>query len=224
MNATSDTTRKKRGWCRKETLEKERWLARGGDGGRSKRAVFFISPPSRPLVGRWVVERGLPRLLSVSRTSGLYRVPFSSFLSFSSRIRSLSLSFLVALSRSHCQPLSRAFSLWSLSLTSVLFRARLSQPFYFAISFPRQRSFFLPLPTYMLAFFPLSLRRSRLVANLAPVSPPFTHARFSGFSYAPFRPPAYPLRNRSTETCSGVAGTNENATEGNGVAYEIRAI
>lgn len=47
-------------------------------------------------------------------------------------------------------------------------------------------------------------------------------ARFSGFSCAPFQPPAYPLRNRSTETCSGVAGTNENATEGNGVAYEIR--
>lgn len=60
-----------------------------------------------------------------------------------------------------------------------------------------------------------------------PTSPLFRRplrARFSGFSCAPFRPPAYPLRNRSTETCSGVAGTNENATEGNGVAYEIRAI
>lgn len=124
MNATRDTTRKKGGWCRKETLEKERWFARGGGGGRSKRAVFFTSPPSRPLVGRWVVERGLPRLLSVSRTSGLYRVLFSSFLSYSlSLVLIVSLSpapFLfgpsLSLSLSHFCPIPRS------TLATLLFR------------------------------------------------------------------------------------------------------
>lgn len=70
---------------------------------------------------------------------------------------------------------------------------------------------FFPLPTYMLAFPLPPYPSSRL-----PTSPLFCplRARFSGFSCAPFRPPAYPLRNRSTETCSGVAGTNENTTKG----------
>lgn len=70
-------------------------------------------------------------------------------------------------------------------------------------------------------FFPFrpicspSLHLSLPLANLAPVSPPFTRALFRLLLRSvPFRPPAYPLRNRSTETCSGVAGTNENATEG----------
>lgn len=43
----------------------------------------------------------------------------------------------------------------------------------------------------------------------APNSPPRhpLRALFRLFLRSAFRPPAYPLRNRSTETCSGVAGT-----------------
>lgn len=149
------------------------------------------------------------RVSSLSLALPVSSVPFSSSL-FIPLVRSLS-PFL-ALSRS--RSLSRAFSLWSFSLASVLFRAQLSQPFYFAISFPRRRSFFSP-------FRPICSPSLFLPApqpSPSPTSPLFRplRARFSGFSCAPFRPPAYPLRNRSTETCSGVAGTNENATEGMG--------
>lgn len=65
------------------TLEKERrlaagsWLAGMAEAGANE--PFFIP------VGRWVVERGLPRRLSVSRTSGLEHSFF--FLPF---VRSLS--------------------------------------------------------------------------------------------------------------------------------------
>lgn len=130
-----------------------RELACGGDGGgRSKRAVLH----SR----RWVVERGLPRLcLSHFRSQRpfFFLVFVLSPSLFLSRFRSLShLLSLVLLSR-FC-----------------LVRARLSQPFYFAISFPRQRSFFSPSNLYVRlpssSFPPL--------ANLAPVSPPFTRALF----------------------------------------------
>lgn len=154
--------------------------------------------------------------------------PFSSSLSLSLTLSflpffSLSLSSFHALSCS--RSLSRTFPLLVLpSRFSVLFRARLSQPFYFAISFPRQRSFFFPLSDLYARSFPPP---PPFPPTALPTSPLFRRplrARFSGFSCAPFRPPAYPLRNRSTETCSGVAGTSENATEGNGVAYEIRAI
>lgn len=186
------------------TLEKERrlvagsWLAGVVEAGANEP---FFTP-----VGRWVVERGLPRLLSVSRISGLRR-PFF-LLPF---VRSLS-SFRLSRFRSY------VFSLVLPSLTSVLFRARLSQPFYFDLVSAAVFPFFPPSDLYVLP--------SLLLPPL-PTSPLFRRplrARFSGFSCAPFRPPAYPLRNRSTETCSGVAGTNENVTKGNGVAYEIRAI
>lgn len=133
-------------------VEKERRLAAGGwfagvvETGANEP---FFTP-----VGGWVVERGLPCLLSVSRTSGFQRLFF--FLPFVPLV-----------------PRSRPLSL-SLCLASVLFRARLSQPFYFAISFPRQRSFFLPFPTYMFAPFLLPLLASLVVS----VSPPFTRALF----------------------------------------------
>lgn len=93
-------------------------------------------------------------------------------------------------------------------------------PFISRSRFRGSVPFFSPFPTYMFAFPPPPFS-----PPLLPTSSLFRRplrARFSGFSCAPFQPPAYPLRNRSTETCSGVAGTNENATEGNGVAYEIR--
>lgn len=196
------------------TLEKERrsaaggWLAGVVEAGANEP---FFTP-----VGGWVVERGLPRLLSVSRTSGLHRpffflplVPLVPSLSTLSR----SFSFSVSVSR-HVSlvspPLSRFCPVPRSTLATLLFRDLVSAAAFL---------FFSPLPTYMLAF-PRPPPRP-------PTSPLFRHplrARFSGFSCAPFQPPAYPLRNRSTETCSGVAGTKEDATEGNGVAYEIRAI
>lgn len=129
-------------------------MARGGGGGWSKRAV--LHPP----IGRWVVERGLPRLLSVSRTSGLQHSFF--FLPF---VRSLSslLAFSVSVS---------PFSLWFSSLTSVprstlatlLFRDLVSAVAFLFFPFRPicSPSLCLPLP----------------LANLAPVSPPFTRALF----------------------------------------------
>lgn len=72
---------------------KEHWKKRGGwRPGVGSRGWWRPEQTSRssPPVGRWVVERGLPRLLSVSRTSGLRR-PF-----FFLPSRSLSLSLFLS--------------------------------------------------------------------------------------------------------------------------------
>lgn len=152
------------------------------------------------------------RVSSLSLALPVSNVPFSSSLSFV-----LFLPF--ALYGPRLTLSLRSPSLSPLSCSALNFR----NPFISRSRFRGSVSFFFPLPTYMFHLPSSSLPP----IPLAPTSPLFRRplrARFSGFSYAPFRPPAYPLRNRSTETCSGVAGTNENATEGNGVAYEIRAI
>lgn len=156
--------------------------------------------------------------------------PFSSSLSLS---LSLTLSFLPFFSLSFSLPFTlflilglclAPFLFWSFPLVSLSCSALDSRnPFISRSRFRGSVPFFSPFPTYMLVLSPLPPSPPTAL----PTSPLFRRplrARFSGFSCAPFRPPAYPLRNRSTETCSGVAGTNENATEGNGVAYEIRAI
>lgn len=154
-----ETRRGKRGMV-EGTLEKERrlaagsWLAGVVEAGANEP---FFTP-----VGRWVVERGLPRLLSVSRTSGLQRSFFFLPLSF---VLFLPFAFSVLVSP------------FLLSLASVLFRAQLSQPFYFAISFPRQRFLFFPFRPICSTFPPPPYSPAPL-ANLAPVSPPFTRALF----------------------------------------------
>lgn len=225
MDATRDTTRKKRGWCRKETLEKERWLACGGGAGRSKRAVFFTPPPPppRPLVGRWVVERGLPRLLSVSRISGLYRAPFSSSLSFSSRIRSPSLSLFPcrSISFSLSASLPRLFCLVPLShfcpvprstLATLLFRDLVSAAaFLFFCPF---RPICSPSPLSLLRSFPLvppaslptsPLFRRPLHARAFPASPTLRSDRLRIHCEIdrPKRVPEWPERTRMQQKGMG---------------------
>lgn len=114
-------------------------MARGGGRDQSKRAV--------PHPRRWVVERGLPRLLSVSRTSGL-RHPFFfllfSLLSFLHLPLYLSLVLFLSSTCTPAAPLSHT-PLRPSSLSLPFYSALgSSQPFYSAISFPRQRFFFLP--------------------------------------------------------------------------------
>ena len=142
-----------------------------------------------------------------------------SIISFSSLLSILSfLSFLLFLPFSLFLGLCLVPFLFGCSLSLLSCSAHDSHNPFISRSRFRGSVPFFSLPTYMLAF-PF---RPPL-----PSSPLFRRplrARFSGFSCAPFRPPAYPPRNRSTETCSGVAGTNENATEGIGMAYEIRTI
>lgn len=59
---------------------KERWKKRGGwrpgVGSRGRVVEAGANEPFFTPVDRWVVERGLPRLLSVSRTSGLQHPRF----------------------------------------------------------------------------------------------------------------------------------------------------
>lgn len=98
-------------------------MARGGGRGWSKRAVLHPR--------RWVVERGLPRLFSVSRTSGLRRL--FSFLSPLSLSLSLLLLFL------SCFPL-----LLVSPLSSILFGS--SNPFISRSRFCGNVPFFLFRP------------------------------------------------------------------------------
>lgn len=101
---------------------KERWKKRGGwrpgVGSRGRVVEAGANEPFFTPVDRWVVERGLPRLLSVSRTSGLQHLRF--FLPF---VRPLSSSFSVLGFR-----LSHPFSLVfpSLSLLSCSARSTLA--------------------------------------------------------------------------------------------------
>lgn len=154
-------------------------------------------------VGSWVVERGLFRFLSV-----YFRSPWSFFF-----LLFVSFSFFPTLLPSPLsQPFSLCFStLFSLHLLSrfcpvlySVFATLLFRYFVSAAAF----LFFLFRPVYCSPrLFPLRPLRPlfrSLHARVFPASPALRSDRL-----------AYPLRNRSTETCSGVAGTNEKATEGN---------
>lgn len=171
------------------------WLAGVAEAGANEP---FFTP-----VDGWVVERGLPHLLSVSRTSGL--LALSSLFSPPSRALPFHpFSLFLGLSSSLCS---------RLSLASVLFRARLSQPFYFAISFPRQRSFFPPLPTYMLAFPPYPPRQPRpcfasLYVRAFPASPASPALRSDRLRIhceidRPKRVPEWPERTRMQQKGMG---------------------
>lgn len=115
-------------------------MARGGGRGRSKRAVLHPR--------RWVVERGLPRLLSVSRTSGPRR-PFF-FLPFSLLSSSLSPSnhsqrlFLAPL---FIPPLFLSRSIPHSALATLLFRDLVSAAAFLFFPFPTcTLAPFLPAP------------------------------------------------------------------------------
>lgn len=148
------------------------------------------------------------RVSSLSLALPVSVVSFTSFLSHSSPFFfSLLLSFLFLFPPTSLvvdfflTPRSSSLSSHSLPFYSALGS---SNPFISRSRFRGSVPFF-SLPTCMLA--PFSSSRPPRGAPNSP-SRATLYARFSGFSCAsPFRPPAYPLRNRSTETCSGVAGT-----------------
>lgn len=151
---------------------KERWKKRGGwrpgVGSRGRVVEAGANEPFFTPVDRWVVERGLPRLLSVSRTSGLQHPRF--FLPF---VRPLS-SFL----RPRFPFVSPFLSAPSLSLLSCS-ALDSRNPFISRSRFRGSVPFFSPFPTYMLAFpLPPFSPSSSPFADLIPVSPPFTRALF----------------------------------------------
>lgn len=150
---------------------KERWKKRGGwwpgVGSRGRVVEAGANEPFFTPVDRWVVERGLPRLLSVSRTSGLQHPrffppfvrPLSSFL----RPRFPFVSpflFGPSLSLLSCSALDSRNPFISRS------RFRGSVPFFPPFRPICSPSRFLPSPP------------PPPFADLIPVSPPFTRALF----------------------------------------------